>query len=59
MTNTPKGKKVEELFAPVRVVKNATINENTRKVMCETGFRRLRKSYNVTGFILTNLMFIY
>jgi len=59
MINTPKGKKVEELFAPVRVVKNATINENIKNIICETGFRRFRKSYNVTVFILTKLMFLY
>lgn len=34
-----------------------TTKENTRKVICETGLRRLRKSYNGVAFILTNLIF--
>src|SRR5665647_601579 len=57
MINIPNGKKEEEVLAPVRHAITETINENTRIAICETGLRRLRKSYNVAVFILTNLIF--
>jgi hypothetical protein len=44
------------LFVPVNARMMVKSNEKTRKVICETGFRRFRKLYNGDVFIATNFM---
>jgi hypothetical protein len=46
-------------YFPVKPIIKVTSKEKIRKVMCETGFRRLSTLWSAGVFIPTNLMIPY
>jgi hypothetical protein len=56
---TPKENDASLLWLPPSIIDIVTASENIRNVTWERGFRRLRKSYNLGLFILTNLVVLY